>query len=98
MQTVANNGARHQITLLDRSSLAIDGVNNVGSFDEELITLETNMGVLTIKGDGLHITQLNLDENRLVVRGHISALNYLEDAGVKGIKNRGKGILDRLLR
>jgi len=90
--------SKHQITLQDRANLAVDGVNNVGSFDEEEIILETQLGILLIKGSGLNITQLNLDEGRLVVSGHISAMEYSEDKGVKGIKNRGKGFLDRLLR
>lgn len=93
-----NKSGKHALNLMDRSSLAIEGVQHVASFDEAEIILATTMGVLSIRGEGLHITQLNLELGKLVVEGHVGSLEYSDDRGVKGMKNRGKGILDRILR
>ena len=35
----------------------ITGVTDVGSFDETTVILETDQGILTLKGKGLHIKE-----------------------------------------
>ena len=52
---------RHQITLFDREEMTIDGVLSLGSYDEKEIVMETEQGMLIVKGEGLNIKQLNLD-------------------------------------
>ena len=89
---------KHSLMLGERSKAQVSGVQQVGSFDEEEVILETKMGVLVIKGEGLHITQLNLEEGNLMVEGYVNAITYSDDKGVKGFKSRGKGILERMLR
>jgi sporulation protein YabP len=84
----------HQFTLVGREHLALDGAVNVVSFSPEEILLETTGGALIIKGDGLHIQQLNLDEGRMVVDGAFVSLAY---AG-EGFGKKSKHILGRLLR
>lgn len=88
----------HKLLMNDRSSLAVDGVNHVGSFDEREIILETQMGVMLLRGDNLHITQLNLDDGNLLVEGFITSIEYTEDKGGKNFKARGKGILDKIFK
>ena len=44
-------GARpHRLTLQNRSSGSITGIVDVVSFDENTIVLDTDLGLLTIKG------------------------------------------------
>lgn len=52
----------HSLTVNGRKQLILQGVLLVDSFDESEIKLETNMGILSLKGEGLHITQLNLEQ------------------------------------
>ena len=85
--------APHQMTLSNRNQLGIDGVVNLGSYDQELILMETSVGVLEVKGEHLHIQQLNLDQGRVVIDGEINSLVYSE-AGLK----KGKGFLGRLIK
>jgi len=87
----------HQLQLENREVLSVTGVLNVGSFDDEGLVLETKMGILVLHGDGLHITQLNLDEGKLIVEGLIKGVSYAEERG-KGIKLKGKNIINRLLK
>jgi sporulation protein YabP len=87
----------HQLQMDNREMLSITGILNVGSFDEEELVLETKMGIMVLQGEGLHVTQLNLDEGKLVVEGLIKGITYAEERG-KGLKLKGRHILDRLLK
>jgi sporulation protein YabP len=66
----------HQLTLRRREDLVLDGVLNVESFDEGEVVVETVAGGLMVKGDELHITQLNLDGGNMVIHGYVDALQY----------------------
>ena len=83
---------RHQITLQNREKLSIDGVTHVESFDDMEIVLQTDAGTLIIRGEGLHIKELNIDSSNLSVVGHVSAMEYTGEVGDR----KGKGILGRL--
>ncbi|MHB1043325.1 MAG: sporulation protein YabP [Eubacteriales bacterium] len=85
--------AAHSFTLSGRKQLVMEGVQQVGSFDESEIALETNMGTLILKGEGLHITMLNLDTGTLSAEGFFNAAIYTESK-----KGKGKGILSRILK
>jgi len=84
----------HQLTLNNRRLLAIDGVTNLGSYEEDLLILETVAGVLEIKGGHLHVQQLNIDQGRVVIDGDICSLVYTDQDMVK----RGKGFLSKLIK
>ncbi|AGK99763.1 sporulation protein YabP [Desulfoscipio gibsoniae] len=86
----------NRIVLTDRKNLVLDGVEQVGNFNEKEISLVTNMGFLTLRGEGLHITQLNLENGNLVVQGRICALEYIENKTAGGF--RGKGMLNRIFK
>ena len=83
---------RHQITLFDREEMTVDGVLSLGSYDEKEIVMETEHGMLTVKGEGLNIKQLNLDKSNVIVDGLIKTITYDDAARVK------KGLLERFLK
>lgn len=68
----------HSLSLETRERLSISGVNDVSGFDESLIVLTTVQGDLTVRGQGLHIDKIDLDQGQLEVRGHIQELSYEE--------------------
>ena len=53
------------------------------------------MGALYLKGEGLHISKLNLDQGTLSVQGYISSLEYKEGKSARG---KGKNMLSRLMK
>ncbi|MFZ5945266.1 MAG: sporulation protein YabP [Bacillota bacterium] len=85
------------VTLLNRENLQITGVNNVESYDEAEIVIQTILGVLVVKGENLHIINLNLEDGKLTVDGLINKLEYPEDKGAK-FRDKSKGIFSKLLR
>lgn len=86
----------HQVVLKERGDLLIDGVNNVESFDDQEILVETEAGMLQVVGRELHIKQLDLDGGTLAVEGLIVGLEYTGE--VKGKKSGGQGVFGKLFR
>lgn len=70
------NMGKHKVILEDREKLSISGVMEVISFDEESVSADTDMGIILIKGEGLHISKLNLDEGILQVEGSVDLIEY----------------------
>ncbi len=69
------------LLLENKEVLNVTGVENVDNFNDETVVLITNKGKLTIKGDKLNISKLNVDEGKLTVRGVINSLIYSEYEG-----------------
>lgn len=83
------------IILEDRSKLSISGVEQVDNFNETVITLETVNGGLSIKGENLNISSLNLDEGKVMIDGLISGMSY----DTKEIANgKDGGFLGRMFK
>jgi len=83
---------RHQVTLCDREEMNIDGVLSLGSYDEKEIVMETEQGMLIVKGEGLNIKKLNLDKSNVVVDGLVKSISYDDASHAK------KGLLERFLK
>lgn len=64
------------IYLEDRKKLSITGVNQVDSFNDNNIVLSTVKGGITIKGEELNISKLNLEDGNVKIDGEISGILY----------------------
>ncbi|MCL2854390.1 MAG: sporulation protein YabP [Defluviitaleaceae bacterium] len=71
---------RHKLTVDQRENTVITGVLDVISFDEGQVVCETDLGVMILRGDNLHVAALNLDSGTLNIFGRVTAINYEEDA------------------
>ena len=76
-----NGGARtHKVTMTNRRTCTINGVNDVLSFDVHEILLETEQGMLMIKGNELHVNRLTLDKGEVDIDGKIDSFTYSDVA------------------
>lgn len=91
---VDKSGKGHRLVMENREQIALTGVHKVQSFDPKEIILETELGILSIKGDQLGIKLLNLEEGLVDLQGHIGALIYHRNSS--GSSRRG--FLNRVLR
>lgn len=80
-----NSSMMQNLILENREKLSISGVNDVLSFDDQIVILETGLGLLTVKGENLRINKLSLDSEEVIVEGEISNLSYSE----KDIERKG---------
>ena len=89
------NKRPHKLMLSDRRTCTINGVNDVLSFDVNEILLETEQGMLMIKGNELHVSRLSLDKGEVDVDGRIDSFTYSESAGYGA---KGESLIARLFK
>ena len=68
--------SKHTVFIEEKGKIAITGVFDVISFDEENILCDTEKGVMILKGSNFHVTKLNLDNGELAVDGEIYNVTY----------------------
>ncbi len=78
----------HSLSMDDRCRLTVTGVDDVESFDEATIVINTSQGNLIVRGSGLHIGKISLDVGELKVEGMITDLSYEEKAQSGGFWSR----------
>lgn len=74
----------HTLILEGRERLSLTGVTDVQSFDEELIAMETAEGMLSVRGTGLHVERLSLENGELTLTGEVRALEYDDNIAARG--------------
>lgn len=82
----------HQVIMEDRKTLSVTGVSDVDSFDGLTVVVYTDLGELTVKGNGLQIQRLNVESGDLSLSGEIDSLSY------SALSSRRGGKLGRLFR
>ena len=85
---------QQNITLRNRKKLLITGVRNVESFNEECIVVETELGLLVVRGIEMHINKLDVESAALDVEGEIGVMEYLDHT----MPQRKGGFLSGLFR
>lgn len=78
---------QHKISLNNRKDCTISGVEDVLSFDVNEILLETDQGMLMIRGSGLHVTHLTLEKGEIEIDGKVDSLTYSENAAASAGEN-----------
>lgn len=73
----------HSITLNERKNIMITGVKRIESFDDEEFLMETTMGYVTIKGEGLEIIKLDTYQGNVSINGKVNSLIYMDSANKK---------------
>lgn len=85
----------HKISITNRRTCTVNGVNDVLSFDLREIVLETEQGMLMIRGNELHVNRLTLDKGEVDIDGRIDSFVY-SDTPASGEKQ--ESLLTRLFR
>ena len=89
-KTIANSVIQN-IVLENRNKLTISGVLDVLSFDDQIVILETDLGLLNIKGEDIRINKLSIDTSDVILEGEIDSLSYSQkDENKKGSYILGK--------
>ncbi len=85
----------HKVLLSNRKTGNFSGVIDVLSFDVGEILLETEQGMLLIKGNDLHVNRLTLEKGEIDIAGRIDSLNYSD---VNNYSKSGESFLGRLFK
>ncbi|TFD98351.1 sporulation protein YabP [Jeotgalibacillus salarius] len=84
----------HEIRMIGRLELSVTGVKQLESFDQEEFLIETVEGMLSIKGSGLKLVNLDLDKGLVSLKGKVDDVLYLDSIG----QESSKGLLGKLFR
>ena len=87
--------ALQNIILENREKLSVSGVRDVLSFDDQIVIVDTELGLLTIKGENLKINKLNIDTSDVVLDGSISSLTYTSS---DSFKKNASGLMGKIFK
>ena len=79
-KNVSGEAKAHEVIMTDRRELMLNGVRDVISFDEGLVELITEMGLMTVEGEEIHISLLDTENGRLTLTGKMSGIYYTDKA------------------
>lgn len=66
----------HKLVVNNRRTSMVTGVLDVLSFDLNEILLETDQGMLMVKGTDMHVNRLNLEKGEVDLSGNIDSIAY----------------------
>ena len=67
---------KHGLQMQGRERLAVTGVEDVDSFDDDKVIAYTAEGIMTVRGAELRINRLNVENGELEIEGIIDAITY----------------------
>lgn len=85
----------HRLSIENRNSGVLTGIRDVVSFDENQIVLDTDMGLLTLKGKDLHISRLTLEKGEVDLNGTVDSLVYSSN---EALRRSGESLFTRLFK
>ena len=82
------------LILESREKLNISGALDVLSFDDQIVIVETHLGMLTVKGEDLRINKLNIESEEVIVEGNVSSLAYSD----KGFEKKDSSFFSKIFK
>ena len=92
--TVQKSNIIQNLILESREKLNISGALDVLSFDDQIVIVQTHLGLLTVKGEDLRISKLNIDSEEVIVDGTISTMSYSD----KNIEKKDNSFLSKIFK
>ena len=85
----------HKLVVSNRKTSMVTGVLDVLSFDLNEILLETDQGMLVLKGSDLHVNRLSVEKGEVDLSGNIDSIAYSD--ATHG-ERQGESFLSKLFK
>ena len=85
----------HKLVINNRKTSLVTGVLDVLSFDLNEILLETDQGMLMVKGTDMHVNRLSLEKGEVDLSGNIDSVAY---SNINSAGKQGENFLTKLFR
>lgn len=69
----------HQLQINERKQIMLTGIKKIVSFDNEEFLMESNMGMILLKGSELEIVKLDTHDGNVSIKGQIDSFSYMDD-------------------
>ena len=90
MEEKIGSNRQHKLILQNRGKVNITGI-----CDENAVVLDTDMGLLTIKGKELHVSRLTLEKGEVDIEGTIDSMVYSSN---EALRKSGESLFTRLFK
>ena len=94
LESTIQTKPEHEVKINNRRDLEINGVKELDSFDSEEFLMETTMGFLIVRGQGLQLKNLNVEDGIVQIEGKIYELTYVDEQR----EEKAKGLFSKLFR
>lgn len=84
----------HEVKMTDRKTIYLTGIKKIVSFDNLEFLMESNMGVILLKGEGLELIKLDTAEGNVKIKGKINSYNYVDNKE----KSKDESLLSKLFK
>lgn len=95
MENFSTGSKQHKVTMNNRKMCMMTGIKDVLSFDVKEVLLETEQGMLSIKGEDLHVSRLSLESGEVDLDGRIDSFAYSD---ASGMGHKGESLFAKLFR
>lgn len=85
----------HKLVVNNRKTATVTGVLDVLSFDLNEVLLETEQGMLMVKGTDLHVNRLTVEKGEVDLSGSIDSIAY---SNISQQGKQGENFLSKLFR
>ena len=86
----------HNFQLIERKNVSISGVKKIDSFDSEELLIESVMGIMVLKGEGLELIKLDTMQGVVTIKGMVNSLTYVDEKSTQ--KNKENSVISRLFK
>lgn len=85
----------HKLVVNNRKTSMVTGVLDVLSFDLNEVLLETEQGMLMVKGTDLHVNRLSVEKGEVDLSGNIDSIAY---SGTSAVQKSNETFLSKLFK
>ncbi len=68
---------RYCVVINNRENVEINGVIKLESFNQSEFLLQTELGYLNVKGNGLSLGLMDMDKGTLTIQGKVDSVTYV---------------------
>lgn len=73
------DSTKQEIKLVDRGIIYLTGIERIVKFDSEEFYMESIMGALSVKGEGLEVVKLDTHDGIVSIKGRINSMIFDND-------------------
>lgn len=84
----------HEVKMTDRKTIYLTGIKKIVSFDNEEFLMESNMGVILLKGENLELNKLDTSDGNVKIKGKINSMSYVDGKQ----KNKDESLITKLFK
>lgn len=70
------DSTKQEIKLIDRALIYLSGIDRIIKFDSDEFFMESVMGLLTVKGEGLEVVKLDTHDGIVSIKGKVNSIVY----------------------